>query len=139
MFRPDQKLSPLPSARISNHEPVPAIYYVALYLSIGFGVAGQLLMKWAALGTVGSASAWTNLPNLIVALGVYSLGVLNWIFALRGVRLSVAYSLSSLNYVGILFGSYYWFGEQIGGMRIVGVLLIFTGVVLVVLRAPRRG
>jgi multidrug transporter EmrE-like cation transporter len=139
MFRPDQKLSPLPPVPISIHERVPAIYYAALYASIGFGVAGQLLMKWAALGTVGSASAWTSLPNLIVALGVYSLGVLNWIFALRGVRLSVAYSLSSLNYVGILFGSYYWFGEQIGGMRIVGVLLIFTGVVLVVLRAPRRG
>src|ERR1700674_116613 len=127
MLRPEQNPNPLPPAHISNDERVPTIYYAALYSSIGFGVAGQLLMKWAALGTVGSASVWTSLPNLIVALAVYSLGVLNWIFALRGVRLSVAYSLSSLNYVGILFGSYYWFGEQIGGMRIVGVLLIFTG------------
>jgi multidrug transporter EmrE-like cation transporter len=122
--------------RNPTDERLLAIYYVALYASIAFGIAGQLLMKWAALGTIGGASAWTSLPPLILALGVYSLGVLNWIVALRGVRLSVAYSLSSLNYVGILFGSYYWFGEQIGALRIVGVLLIFTGVVLVVVRAP---
>src|SRR5882724_2420596 len=88
--------------RTTTNERLLAIYYVALYASIAFGVAGQLLMKWAALGTIGGTSAWISLPPLILALGIYSLGVLNWIVALRGVRLSVAYSLSSLNYVGIL-------------------------------------
>ena len=99
-----------------------------------------MLMKWAALGTAGmNASVWATLPQLILALGVYSVGVLNWIFALRGVSLNIAYSTSSLNYVGILLGSYYWFDEQISVLRIVAVSLIFLGVVLVVLPPSRRG
>ena len=123
-----------------NRERLKAAHYFALCLSIAFGVAGQLLMKWAALGTTAPVSAWVALPQLTLALGIYSFGVLNWIFALRGVKLSVAYSLSSLNYVGILLGSHYWFGEQISDLRIGGVSLIFLGVMCIVLlsKAPRR-
>lgn len=119
--------------RDSYPDRLRAIYYVALCASIAFGIAGQLLMKWAALGTTADVPVWTALPQLTLALGVYSFGVINWIFALRGVKLSVAYSLSSLNYVGILFGSNYWFGEQISNLRIVGVSLIFLGVMCIVL------
>ncbi len=113
-------------------ERLRAIHYFALCVSISFGVAGQLLMKWAALGTTGDVSAWDSLPQLALALGVYSFGVLNWIIALRGVKLSVAYSLSSLNYVGILLGSHYWFGEKISDLRIFGVSIIFLGVMCIV-------
>ena len=118
--------------RDSYRDRLTAIHYLALLASIAFGVAGQLLMKWAALGTTANVSVWTALPQLTLALGVYSFGVLNWIFALRGVKLSVAYSLSSLNYVGILFGSNYWFGEKISSPRIIGVSLIFLGVMFIV-------
>ncbi len=124
--------------RDPNRERLKVIHYFALYVSIAFGVAGQLLMKWAALGTTADVSAWVALPQLTLALGVYSFGVLNWIFALRGVKLSVAYSLSSLNYVGILLGSYYWFGEQISDLRIVGVSLVFLGVMCIVAKSKAQ-
>ena len=114
------------------------IHYFALSMSIAFGVAGQILMKWAALGTTAGVSVSVALAQLTLALGVYSFGVLNWIVALRGVKLSVAYSLSSLNYVGILLGSRYWFGEQISDMRIIGVSLIFLGVLCIVLKSGAR-
>ncbi len=122
-----------------NRERIRALHYAALCMSIAFGVAGQLLMKWAALATTAGASAWVALPQLVLALIVYSFGVLNWIFALRGVKLSVAYSLSSLNYVGILLGSHYWFGEQISALRIVGVSLIFLGVMCIVAMSKPQG
>ena len=110
---------------------------IAVCLSIAFGIAGQLLMKRAALLTVGAGWDLSSVAILALALLVYSSGIINWIFALRHLRLSVAYPLTSLSYVGILWGSYYWFGERISTGRVVGVALIFIGVLLVVLRWPR--
>ncbi len=94
-------------------------------------------MKGVALQTIGDAAIWSALLQLFAALFVYSVGVLCWIFSLRNIRLSVAYSLSSLNYVGILLGSYYLFGEHISVARMAGVIFIFIGVILVVLKPSR--
>jgi multidrug transporter EmrE-like cation transporter len=110
--------------------------YVALGASIVFGVTGQLLMKWAAINAAGYGSFLPAVGKTTLALAVYALGVVNWIYALRSVNLSVAYPLSSLNYVGIFIGSYFLFGEHISTQRFLGVALIFCGVLLIVLRSP---
>ncbi len=114
--------------------------YSTLLASIGFGIVGQLLMKHTmSSSTIGFH--WSFIQQLILALTVYSLGIVNWIFALRFVKLSIAYPLTSLNYVGILFGSYYLFDEKITPIRIVGVVLIFLGVLLVAIpiqKSPKK-
>ena len=76
---------------------------------------------------------WVFIQQLTLAVSVYCLGIVNWILALRSVKLSIAYPLTSLNYVGILFGSYYFFNEVITLTRIAGVITIFLGVLLVVI------
>ncbi len=107
------------------------ISYTALFTSIVFGITGQLLMKFtmSSKADVFLTSYW--LLQLVLALAVYTLGVVNWVVALRHVKLSIAYPLTSLNYVGILLGSYYFFNEQITVTRALGVVLIFVGVLLV--------
>ena len=112
----------------------PSIAYLHLAASIGLGVAGQLLMKSAALNSAQSPQGLVS-PATLLALGVYGLGVVNWIMALRSVNLGVAYSVSSLNYVGIFLGSYFLFDEAITAQRLIGVGLIFFGVLLIVFRA----
>ena len=114
-----------------------ALALLALSLSIMFGIAGQLLMKWAALRTVGGIMDLTSISLLAVALLVYSIGILNWILALGHLPLSIAYPVTSLSYIGILWGSHYWFGERISMPRAIGVGLIFFGVLLIVLRWSR--
>ncbi len=109
--------------------------YIALAASLWFGIAGQLLMKSAALDSVGYGPQYLISLSTLVALAVYGLGVVNWIVALRGVNLGVAYSISSLNYVGIFLGSYFFFGEMITLPKLIGVALIFFGVMLIVIRA----
>jgi drug/metabolite transporter (DMT)-like permease len=104
-----------------------------LSASIVFGIAGQLLMKRTMSSTAEGLLTWAFFQQLILAIGTYSLGVINWIFALRFVKLSVAYPLTSLNYVGILLGSYYFFNENITPTRVAGVFLVFVGVLFVVL------
>lgn len=109
------------------------ISYTTLFTSIVFGIAGQLLMKRTMSNTADGLFTWSFLQQLLLALSIYSLGVVNWIFALRFVKLSIAYPLTSLNYVGILLGSYYFFNEQITTIRVLGVFLVFIGVLFVVL------
>jgi multidrug transporter EmrE-like cation transporter len=114
------------------------IPYTVLLLSIVLSIAGQLLMKQTMSNVKEGLFSWTFMQQLILALTVYSLGMVNWIFALKFVKLSVAYPLTSLNYIGILLGSYYFFDEKITLMRLLGVGLIFAGVLLVALPISNR-
>ncbi|MEH2229847.1 MAG: EamA family transporter [Nostoc sp.] len=116
-------------SQISNFKIIP---YIILFVSILLSICGQLLMKNAMIYTNEGVFTWDFLQRLSLAIIVYCLGIVNWILALRSVKLSIAYPLTSLNYVGILFGSYYFFNEVITLTRIVGVITIFLGVLLVV-------
>jgi len=107
------------------------ISYAALFTSIAFGIVGQLLMKFTMSSKADVFLTGYWFLQLGLALTVYTLGVVNWVVALRYVKLSIAYPLTSLNYVGILLGSYYFFNEQITVTRALGVVLIFGGVLLV--------
>ncbi|MBE8969738.1 EamA family transporter [Nostocales cyanobacterium LEGE 12452] len=109
------------------------IPYIILFVSILLSICGQLLMKNAMLYTSEGVFTWDFIQKLTLAITVYCLGIVNWILALRSVKLSIAYPLTSLNYVGILFGSYYFFNEVITLTRVVGVVTIFLGVLLVVI------
>ncbi len=117
------------SQKSSNFKIIP---YIILFVSILFSICGQLLMKNAMIHTHEGVLNWEFFQKLSLAITVYCLGIVNWILALRSVKLSIAYPLTSLNYVGILFGSYYFFNEVITLTRIVGVITIFLGVLLVV-------
>lgn len=119
----------------SQQSAARSFAYVALVTSIAFGIAGQLLMKSAALNSAHSGPHALISVGTLIALAVYGLGVVNWIIALRSVNLGVAYSLSSLNYVGIFLGSYFFFNEAITLQRFIGVALIFLGVLIIMLHA----
>lgn len=118
---------------ISQTSNVKIIPYIILFVSILFSISGQLLMKHTMSNTNEGLFNWVFIQNLVLAISVYCLGVVNWILALRSVKLSIAYPLTSLNYVGILFGSYYFFTEEITLTRIAGVITIFFGIILVVI------
>lgn len=122
----------------SSPSRLKLISYLTLFLSIVFGIVGQLLMKHTMSNKTEGLFTWIFIQQLVLALSVYSLGIVNWIFALRTVKLSIAYPLTSLNYVGILLGSYYFFDEKITLIRVVGVVLIFLGVLLVALPIKNR-
>jgi multidrug transporter EmrE-like cation transporter len=111
--------------------------YIILFISILFSISGQLLMKHTMSHTNDGLFTWTFIEQLVLAITVYCLGIVNWILALRSVKLSIAYPLTSLNYVGILLGSHYFFNEVITLTRVAGVTTIFLGIILVVI-PPKR-
>jgi multidrug transporter EmrE-like cation transporter len=115
----------IPSLKITS--------YLILVISILFSISGQLLMKHTMSNTHDDLLSWEFLQQLALSVTVYCLGIVTWILALRTVKLSIAYPVTSLNYVGIFLGSHYFFNEVITVSRVVGVITIFVGVLLVVI------
>jgi drug/metabolite transporter (DMT)-like permease len=69
-------------------------------------------------------------PAVLVAVGCYMSSFLIWMLILRSTRLSVAFPLSSLVFVGVLLGSWLGLGEHISWLHWVGVLIIIGGIAL---------
>ncbi|HBN22965.1 MAG TPA: 4-amino-4-deoxy-L-arabinose transferase [Holosporales bacterium] len=70
-------------------------------------------------------------PHILggVSLYVFSLGA--WLLTLSRVEVSLAYPLTSLGYVFTALVGYYVLQENMGIMRIAGILVIMIGVYLV--------
>ncbi len=114
---------------------------LAIFVSIILAVIGQLLLKMGML-RIGKFSfnistlvhqyikIFLN-PRVIAGLFGYFVSMLIWLYVLSRMELSFAYPFVALNYVLILFGSYFLFKEAITPMKVIGVIVIVVGVYLV--------
>ena len=111
-----------------------------IILAVVLNVAGQILLKWRVSAKEGLGDAFANKwgfivemltdPYVIAAFGcVFSASIL-WIFALSKVQLSWAYPFMGLSFVMILLLSALVFGETLDIYKVLGALLICTGVVV---------
>ncbi len=113
----------------------------AIFISILLAVVGQLLLKMGML-RIGKFSfdistlvhqyikIFLN-PLVIAGLFGFFLSMLIWLYVLSRMELSFAYPFVALNYVLILFGSYFLLKEAITPMKVIGVVVIVIGVYLV--------
>lgn len=103
--------------------------------------ASQLLLKIGVsqLGGVSFAGGqWVstllrvamNLP-IMAGLSLYVFGVGLWLVLLSRVEVSVAYPMSSLGYIIAAFAAWWWLGENVTSLRILGILVIILGVWIV--------
>lgn len=109
-------------------------------MAVALNVAGQVLLKWRISTKEGLADSFTDKwafisellidPYIIGAFAcVFGASVL-WIFSLSKVELSWAYPFMGLSFVMILGLSVWLFGESIDIYKVVGVLMISSGVVI---------
>ena len=115
-------------------------YWWLILLSIICGVAGQTVIKIGVSqpGAADSASGFVSLlsmiitsPMVMLGLVLYGLGALAWIAVLARLDLSVAYPFLALNFVLVTFSSQFFLGEEVPGLRWIGVLVICAGIFLV--------
>ena len=84
------------------------------------------------------------MSNMITNLGVmvtniwlwgamicYALSILLWMAVLSKVEVSFAYPFLSIGYVVAAVVGYYFFGESLSVIRIVGIVIICIGVYLI--------
>ncbi|AGW94238.1 EamA family transporter [Cupriavidus sp. DF5525] len=115
--------------------------FAFIFSGVLLNAAAQLLLK-AGVNAIGAITLdrgtllvtalrvltqWPVLAGL--TLYVVSVGV--WIVGLSRVDVSIAYPMLSLGYVVNAVAAWYLFGEMIGPLRVVGILLILAGVFLI--------
>ena len=91
---------------------------------------GHILFKKGAVLINGeNILTWIN-PALIMGLFFYERGTLLWVFAFRFIPLSKAYPFTFLTYILVTLFSALFLGDRITLWYIVGMGLIFGGLVL---------
>lgn len=110
---------------------------IFILISVGINVIGQTVLK-TGVNKLGSLSfdfssilkAFTS-PWVLGGLALYVFSSVFWILGLSNKDLSYAYPMLSLGYLAIVVFSWWFLGEQITLMRVLGVLFIAIGVSLV--------
>jgi drug/metabolite transporter (DMT)-like permease len=109
------------------------IELLALFvLSIGCDVVGQIFFKIGVNRP--SVAFWRSILTnywLIGGIAVYALEVFVWLRILALVPLSLAFSISSLNVLGITLASRVILQEAVGRSRWAGAVLVTIGIVIV--------
>ncbi len=96
---------------------------------------GQVLFKITS-NTAGDPSLRSLLamaanPVFIAALALYGFGTLVWIFVLRSVPLTIAYSFMGLTFCFVPLLAQLFFGEPLTLRYALGTVLIFAGLLAI--------
>ena len=93
---------------------------------------GQVLFKLASEKINFSyKSILTDLiinPNFLIALFVYGIATLLWLFVLKITPLKIAYPFAALAFIIVPVLSFFFFGEMLNWNTFVGALIILLGV-----------
>ena len=105
-------------------------------------VVGQTLMKLAIvrsggmpvleIGLGGLVRKCIEVPYILLGFGAYGISAVLWLEVLSELDFSVAFPLVSVSYVLALFIGRYLFDESINFSRVVGVVLICSGVFFII-------
>lgn len=71
-----------------------------------------------------------NLP-IVTGLFFYVFSVVVWLLVLSRVQVSYAYPMLSIGYIVSAIAAFYFLGEDLSLIRIVGILVIMVGVYLI--------
>ena len=102
---------------------------------------GQILFKKTAISISLSSNEGLGLmdvmlkalsvPWLYMALCVYAVATIFWLYILQRIPLSLAYPFSALAMVLVPIIAVYLFGERLTGSYWIGVIFIFTGIIII--------
>ncbi|MFZ2124702.1 MAG: EamA family transporter [Rhodoferax sp.] len=109
------------------------IYFVAFMCVVGIAI-GQLLFKAGAnsLQKTGSFFDKTTFLTLLIALILYGVTTIAWVWVLQKIELGKIYPLMALAFVFVPIASYFIFGERFQPQYFAGVALIVIGIIITV-------
>lgn len=111
--------------------------YFLIFFQVVINTGAQLLLKTGAKGLDFSQPICTvfisMLSNVYIWCGgfIFVVSFLLWLYLLNQFELSFLYPFGSLSFVLASIGGWFFFSEHLGLIRILGVILIFIGVIFV--------
>lgn len=108
-------------------------YALAILCVLGIA-AGQILFKMCAtsLQRTGSFFAISTATTLFLALALYGVTTIAWIWVLQKIELGRVYPFMALAFVLVPIASHFIFGERFQTQYFLGVALIIAGIVVAV-------
>jgi len=108
------------------------IEIVALLCVLGLAL-GQILFKLSAIYLSEAGSFFSIKPALaiLVAMILYGVTSLVWIWVLQHVELGKIYPLMAFAFILVPIGSFFVFGERFNIQYFIGIALIMTGVIVI--------
>ncbi|SFL45844.1 EamA family transporter [Salibacterium qingdaonense] len=114
--------------------------YLYIFGTVIFTVYGQLMLKWR-IGKYGSLpdEVWDKIIFLLKLLldplvlsGFLSafLAAMCWMAAMTKFDISYAYPFMSLSFMLVFILSIFWFNEPVTSFKVIGMLLVVSGIVV---------
>lgn len=100
-----------------------------LLLKHGMNRVGVLSLQWPHF-LDGIARTFST-PQILGGFALVFSGSIFWLAVISRVELSWAYPMLSLGYVIVVVASWLLLGEQFSALRLVGVLVVCSGVVII--------
>jgi multidrug transporter EmrE-like cation transporter len=89
----------------------------------GFGVSGK--------GLAADIMSLAGQPLFLLGMGLYGMAALIWFYIVSTQELATAYVLLvAMAFIGVTTVSHFAFGEAMGPMKILGLLVVLTGIVI---------
>ena len=107
-----------------------AIYYVSLIAAVMFGVAGQIALKSAALGSPTVLAQFLH-PLTMLGFAIYVFAAFCYILALKKIPVSVAFPSVAASYAVVAIIAHLLWNEPFGWSQLTGLLLIGSGILLI--------
>lgn len=112
-----------------------------ILLAVVFNTVAQLALK-SGMNQIGhftfhSANiipiAWqvVTCPWIVLGVATYVGSMLVWLLVLSRSSVGIAYPMSSLGYITSAVAAYYFLGEDLSVVRLVGIFVILVGVYIV--------
>jgi len=107
-----------------------AIYYLSLVFAVLFGIAGQIALKFGAVGAASVAAQLVN-PLTIVGFAIYAFAALCYVVALNKIPVSVAFPSVAASYAIVAVIAHLLWNEPLGWPQLGGIVLIGGGILLI--------
>ena len=115
--------------------------YISVIISVLLGSVAQIFLKYGTrkIGTLNfSYSEIVSLfwkiftqPHILSGLVLYGISFIIWIFSISKLEISVAYPMLSIGFVFTSLFAYFFLGESLSFIQILGIFLIVLGTILI--------
>ena len=107
-----------------------------LFIAISLGAVGQIALKYGmknvhVTGLMALLQAVFT-PYVLLGLGLYAVSSGFWLVVLSKWKLSYAYPMIAISYIGVVFLARLVFHEKVAPLQWIGIFMMCLGLVLVV-------
>lgn len=112
--------------------------FLLVLTSVTLSAFGQMAFKIGVdrasflpdAGVLTKALSFLASPHILAGLGLYAVGTLFWLFALRSLDLSLAYPFVALSFIVVFLIGVLALGEPVTLTKVAGLLVISLGLLI---------